>query len=289
MKKTIVIIFMMIIMILMLTGCQLVKPQKEGFQIVTSFSPIYILTKNIAKGIDQTSVINMASQNVGCLHDYTLQTSDLMKVESADVFVVNGLGIENFIQKILDTYPSMPIIEAGKGVDCTIEGEENAHIWLDIEKYEQQLRNITEMLVQYDKEHALFYQNNAMQYQLKLEQLKKDLKEQCLIQKKCVSFSESLAFLANSFNLQILTIETEHEQNGLSAERLMNIVEYIKTNKIKNIILDGQTARNNAETVALETGANIYVLHSGLEGAEDDDAYLAMMRQNAQIVKNMEE
>lgn len=289
MKKTISIILLLII-VLTLTGCQLQEQNNENYTIVTSFYPMYVLTKNIANGIEGVCVQNMTSQNVGCLHDYTLTTADLMKVEEANAFVINGLGIEAFIDKILETYSNINVIDSSLQIESLKEDEHgtNTHIWLDIDKYIKQIENVEQGLSKIDSEHAVQYEKNAQLYKQKLENVKIDIKENTKNLKKCISFSESLEYL-ETMNLDIKTIETDHENNGLSAETLSNVIKYIKDNNIKNIIIDKQDAQNNAQIVANETGAKIYILDAGLSGNEELDSYINMMKSNLEIIKNMEE
>lgn len=68
--------------------------------IVTSFYPMYVFTQNVAAGIEGVRVENMAQQSVGCLHDYQLQTRDMAMIEEADVLVINGGGMEQFMDKV---------------------------------------------------------------------------------------------------------------------------------------------------------------------------------------------
>lgn len=291
MKKVILIIIVLLLCLLVLTGCKSQKQDDENFTVVTSFHPMYILTKNIADGIEGVTVENMASQNVGCLHNYTLNASDLIKVEDADAFIINGLQIETFTDKILETYSKINIIEASKNIDNLKQDEHsiNAHIWLDIDKYIKQVENVKQELINIDVEHKEQYIQKAEKYTLELESLRNNIKENTKLAKRCVSFSESLEYLEETMNLDIKTIETDHENNGLSAEVLSDVIEYVKTNNIKNIIIDKNTAQNNAKAVANETGAKIYILDSGVSGNAELDSYINMMKENLSIVKSMEE
>ena len=285
MKKILSIIIILGIALVILTGCIKKDPEIKEFKIVTSFYPMYTIANKLTENIDGVVVENMANNNVGCLHDYTLTTADLKKIENANVFVYNGLGIENFTQKILQTYQKIRIIDSSENINGLIsdENENNAHIWLDIDKYTIQVENVKNGLIKADNEHKEKYEKNAQDYLNKLNELKEKLKD--LKEKKCLSFSESLAYLEKSMNLKIKTIETDHEQNGLSAETLAEAIKYVKDNNIKNIIIDKQTADNNAKTVANETGAKVYVLDSMLGGG---DGYIEIMEENFKIVESME-
>ncbi len=285
----------LVVLVLMLVGLLLVlpNPQKEEnskFKIVTSFYPMYTIAKSLSAGIENVEVENMASNNIGCLHDYTLTTSDLKKIETANVFIVNGLGIENFSDKIIETYSNIKIIQASENINNLIidDEEKNAHVWLSIDKYIKQIENIRVELAKYNPDNSENYKKNAEEYISKLKDLKDEINNKTKKQKNCLSFSESIAYLAEDFNLEIETIETDHEQNGLSAEMLAYAIEYVKENNIKNIIIDKKTADNNAKTVANETGAKIYVLDSILSGPDDEQSYINIMKQNLKIVESME-
>ena len=101
MKKTILCLTFILIF---LTGCTSIievdNDVETNFKIVTSFYPIYMQTLLITNGAVDVSVENMADTHGGCLHNYTLNTKDLIKLENADVFVTNGLGLENFMEKV---------------------------------------------------------------------------------------------------------------------------------------------------------------------------------------------
>lgn len=288
MKKIVLVGMALILSLFVLTGCQKQEEKEENVKLVTSFYPMYVITQNVAKDIEGVVVENMASQSVGCLHDYTLTTADLMKIEKADILIINGLGIENFTNKIAENDSKMSIINASTELESQKEQEENAHIWLDIDQYSKQVENIANGLARMDSSHADAYIKNGQEYQKQLKELKNTIEENTKQTKKCLSFSESLAYLANSMNLEIETIETDHEQNGLSAEMLSKAIEYVKENQIKNILIDKNTADNNAQIVASETGATIYTLDAGLTGNGELDSYFVMMTENLEQVKRME-
>ena len=290
MKKIIPVVIALLIVGILLILPNNQKKEKESFKIVTSFYPMYTIVKNIVDETEGVTIDNMANHNIGCLHNYTLTAADLKKIESADVFVMNGLGIENFSNKILETYSNIKIIEASEGINGLIadENEKNAHIWVSISKYIKQVENVKNELIKYDQDHAETYTKNANWYIDKLKELKQEISEKTKNNKKCVSFSESIAYLSEDFNIDMLTIETDHEQNGLSAEKLSDVIKYIKENSIKNILIDRQTADNNAKAVANETGAKIYVLDAVLAGEDDTEAYINIMKENLKVVESME-
>ena len=88
--------------------------KNDNFKIVTSFYPIYVMTANITQNVPDVELVNMTEANVGCLHDYTISTTDMKKIEKADIYIQNGLGLESFMDKIkVDSKP-------GEGTTVTL-------------------------------------------------------------------------------------------------------------------------------------------------------------------------
>ena len=164
-----VIIAIVVIILIVLLVLLNINRQKEEEQvsnsktILTSFYPIYIIAENITEGAQNIELVNMADVNVGCLHDYTLTTEDMKKIENADIFIMNGLGMENFIEKALETNNNMNIIDSSSEIENVIQDDEetNAHIWTNLENYIIQVKNISNGLINQDSENAEIYQANT--------------------------------------------------------------------------------------------------------------------------------
>lgn len=287
MKKYISIILILIILLLTLTGCANNEKDDNSFKIVTSFYPMYVITQNITKGAENVIVENMAEVSTGCVHNYTLTTSDLRKIESADVFIQNGLGIESFMDKIVNTYSSLKIINASSNINNLIldEHELNAHVWTSISNYKIQVNEISQKLSEFNPENKEIYEKNAFNYLKKIEELEIMINKNK--QTKVILFSESLAYLLKDFDIQYKQIHTHHEESALSAGDLSHIVEEMKQENIKVIIIDKNDSKKNAELIANETGANIYELDSCLTGNIDNNSYINAMKKNIEILNKI--
>ena len=98
--KKLAILLLVVLSMLTMAGCGTQSQSaKKDFTIVTSFYPMYIDVINITKGVDGVKVVNMTKPQTGCLHDYQLTTEDMKTLEKADLFVANGAGMENFLDK----------------------------------------------------------------------------------------------------------------------------------------------------------------------------------------------
>ena len=170
--------------------------EKKDLKIVTSFYPIYIMALNIADGCSSVDVSNMADQITGCIHDYTLTTADLKKIEKANVFIQSGLGLESFSEKIINAYPKVTIVDISENIDkvnlIKHDDEENAHIWLSIDNYIEQLENMQEKLSKADNKNEELYKQNANNYIAKLLEIKNEYGKLNLENTKAICLDEAL-------------------------------------------------------------------------------------------------
>lgn len=266
--------------------------QDDGkFKIVTSFYPIYVMTANITEGAQNIELVNMADVNSGCVHDYTLNTADMKKVEKADVFIQNGLDLEGFITKVTETNKEMKVINSSENIENLIKehDETNPHIWTSISNYISQVENITTELKQVNPENAEIYEKNCETYVQKLTQLKLkyDTELKNLNGKSVVSLNEAFEYLGRDLGLNLTTIHTSHEESTMSAETLKNVIDTMKQNGTKIIIVDIDDDLKNAQTIANETGAEIYKLNSGVSGSLNKEAYVDIMNSNFEVLKQM--
>ena len=286
----IVIISVIVILIVLNINRNNKKEVDDGkTKIVTSFYPMYIIAENITEGANNIELVNMADVNVGCLHDYTLTTEDMKKVEDADIFISNGLGMENFIDKILESNSDMQVIDSSVDVTNLIsdDNEVNGHIWTNIDNYIKQVESVAEGLKKVNEENAAIYAENAREYIEKLNDLKKEYSEalEILNGKKAVVLNEAFEYMGQELGLDMIVIKTDHEESTLSAEVLKNTIDRVKKENIEMIIIDKNDNKSNAETISKETGAKIFELNSGLSGTLDKDAYINSCIENISIIQ----
>ena len=282
---------------LLLAGCggaPAAQTQKAGdgtFHIVTSFYPMYIDVINLTDGVEGVTVTNMTKPQTGCLHDYQLTTEDMKTLEKADAFVVNGAGMESFLDKVIKMQEGMTVIDASRGIDLMEEdGEANPHVWLSITKDIEQVKNIRDQLKEADPAHADQYEANAAAYLAKLEVLKSEMHATLddVPHKDIVTFHEAFPYFAEEFGLHILgVIEREPGADPTPAE-LETTIEQVKALPVKVLFAEPQYSPAAAETIARETGAKLYSLDPVVTGEatpDAKDAYLDAMRKNMETLK----
>lgn len=92
--------------------------------VVTSFYPMYIATLNIVDGVEGVRLENLSEPQTGCLHDFQLTPEDMKLLSTADVFVINGGGIESFMSDVAKAYPKLDVVETCE--DVALLSEEDA-------------------------------------------------------------------------------------------------------------------------------------------------------------------
>ena len=82
------------------SGCGTPAKESSRLKLLASFYPIAIMALNITDGVEGVAVESMAQQQTGCLHDFQMTTADMKKAETANAFLINGAGMEGFLDKI---------------------------------------------------------------------------------------------------------------------------------------------------------------------------------------------
>ena len=290
------VVFFLLICVVAFAGCvtnQSADKQKEDgkFKIVTSFYPMYVATINITKGIDGVEVKNMTKPQTGCLHDYQLTPADLKTLEKADAFVVNGAGMEAFLDKVVKQQEKLKIIDASKEIDLLKDGtEDNPHVWVSITNAIKQVRNIEEQLIAADPKHADQYKENADAYAAKLESLKQEMHAAIdpLPNKNIVTFHEAFPYFAKEFNLNIVAVIEREPGSDPTPKDIEETVNKVKSLNVKALFAEPQYPEGAAQTISKESGAKVYTLDPVVTGNADEtaaDAYINAMKKNAQVLK----
>ncbi len=276
-----------------LSGCSYNEKSKKRdstFTIVTSFYPIYVFTKNIVGDISGVELINMTEPQTGCLHDYQLIPADLKVLDKADAFVINGAGMEAFMDKVIKQQPELNIIEAAKGIELLKDnnGEENAHVWVSITGAIQEVKNIAEGLAASDPNNAVAYKSNADKYVKELETQRDKMHQQLdgFKKKDVVTFHEAFPYFAKEFGLNIVSVVEREPGTEPSAGELANLIDTIKADKIKVLFAEPQYSQKAAEAISKETGAKVYLLDPVVTGEKNApaDSYIKTMDENLKVL-----
>lgn len=264
-------------------SCSVDNTNAPEFRIVTSFYPIYIATINIAKDMPGVTVINLTKPFTGCLHDYQLTPDDLKQLAEADAFIINGAGMESFLDKTIREIHDLKIINASDGIKFITDNNGiNPHVWLSVTLAVKQVKNITSGLAERDPAHAPLYRRNCDEYVRKLEVLhsRMDNELKQLKTREIATFHEAFPYFAREFNLNIVAVVQREPGSEPSAREMAETIRLIRRHKARVIFIEPQYPDKSARTIARETGTAVCVLDPAVTGPMNENAYLQIMENN---------
>ena len=258
--------------------------------IATSFYPMYILALNVAKDVPNVKVVDLTKPITGCLHDYAVTPDDMKKLEEAQVFIVNGAGMESFMDKVIKQIPNLKIVDSGIGIQL-IKGQgdqgDNPHLWVSISNAITQVKNMGDQLANFDKDNAAKYKENTDVYVKKLEAEREKMHKALdgIKNRDIITFHEAFPYFAKEFNLNIVGVIEREPGSEPSAKELIDSINKIKELKVKALFVEPQYPAKSAETIAKETGAKVYTLDPIVTGPMDADAYISIMDNNLKTLQ----
>ena len=292
MKKT-VLLFLLIAALL--AGCGTTQPQA---QIAATTLPVYEFTARLCDGTGLT-VTRLVTEAVSCLHEYSLNVNQVRAAEAAELIVISGAGLEEFMEDLLhdktviDSSEGIPLIEGSHGHSHDHEHgeeshdghhhEEDPHIWLSPENAKVMARNICSGLSQQYPQHASAFESNLTALLADLDALQAYGEEQ-LADLKCrelITFHDGFAYLAESFDLTILEAVEEESGSEASAAELIHLIEEVHHHDLPAIFSEKLGSVSAAKIIAAETGVQVYTLDMAMHG----ESYFDAMRQNIDTLK----
>jgi len=278
MKK---ICLLLILILVFLPGCS----KGADPEIVATTLPVYEFTSTLCKGTD-LSVSRLVTEEVSCLHDYTLQVRQIRAVEAADVVVLNGGGLEDFLGDVLKT--ANRVIDASKDIELSCghhhQGHDHdPHIWLAPEKAKQMSQTICQELSGLYPAHKEQFAKNLTQLLARLDALQAygEAELSGLKNRDLVTFHDGFSYFAESFDLHILKAVEEESGSEASAKELMEIIDLVKNNNLPAIFTESNGSTAAAKVIAAETGAEVYALDMAMAG----DSYFDAMYHNIRLIK----
>lgn len=264
------------------------KQEEQTLTVVTSFYPMYIAALNVIGNTDGVHLQNLSEPQTGCLHDFQLTPEDMKLLSKADVFIINGGGIESFMKDVAKSYPDLTIIEASEGIDLLEdEGEENAHAWMSIATYEEQVNHIAEGLIAADEKHASDYQKHADAYVVKLDALKE--RQQKVAEKikgqSVILFHEAYDYVADDYGLDVAYVLDLDEERQVSAGEVADVLAAVRDDHVKYILAEELYGKSMGDTVEKETDAKVIYLDALNRGDYDADSYIKGMSANIDLIE----
>lgn len=293
--KKIGILLAFVLLLTMLSGCE--KSQTYP-QIAATTLPIYEFTSRLCEGTGIT-VGRLVTENVSCLHDYTLQVSQMRAVEAAELVIVSGAGLEDFLtdaladaHAVLDASSGIPLLcgeqDHGHGeevdpLEQSHHHEQDPHIWLDPENAKIMAQNICSGLSSQFPSKASAFQANLAELLADLDTLARYGREalQALSSRELITFHDGFAYFAQAFGLSILKSVEEESGSEAPASELIALVELVKANNVPAIFTEQNGSTSAANIIASESGIPVFTLDMAMAG----DSYFEAMYHNIDTIK----
>ena len=275
-------IFLLLLPLLLLCGCS----REPSADIAATTLPVYDFTSALCQGTPLT-VTRLVTEEVSCLHNYSLNVRQVQAAEAADVIVQSGAGLEEFLHDVLE---NKSVIDASEGIDllCAEEDEdhhehhaheghsheEDPHIWLSPENAAVMAENICRGLCQHYPQYQGVFQSNlpGLLEQLASLQAYGEQELASLSCREMIPFHDGFSYFARSFGLTIVEAVEEESGSEASAKELIHLIELVREHGLPAIFVEKNGSGSAASILSRETGAKVYTLDMAMSGSSYFDA-----------------
>jgi zinc transport system substrate-binding protein len=269
--------------------------------VLASFLPMYLFTINVVGDTPGVTVDLMLPASLGCPHDYALTPSDMRKIAAADLLVMNGRGLEEFLGtpvrkanprlRVVETASSVvPLREThGGGTHAHGPTETNPHTWVSPRNAILQVRAIEEALSDASPRNAARFHANADAYVRRLETLNREYEEATgtFRRKNIVTFHNVFDYLARDYGLAIVGEVENSPGQEPSAGEIRSLVRTIREKGVPAVFAEPQYSPRIAEVIAREAGVPVRVLDPAATGSMAPTAYEEAMRRNLKTLREV--
>ncbi len=299
--------------LLLLSGCRQAPAEEDKLHILATTYPVYLFTTAVTEGIEGVEVSLLVNSQTSCLHDYALTVDNMKAIEGADVIVMNGAGLEDFMADALEQSDAA-VIDCSEGIGLlpTLEHqghdghdheeEYDPHYWMDPRRAALMVYQIADGLSVLDEGHEDQYRTNAiLTYdamggtvqdadiaQLMTAQVtggSLSLTDVCAAN-QLITFHDGFQYFADAFGLDLLKAIEEEEGSTASAAEIKEITALIQEYDIPAIFVEKNGSRATAEVIARETGCAVYELDMLMSGeGAGIQPYLDAMNANITTIR----
>ena len=288
-----ILIFLLIL--LLLSGCGFSGPPAR---IAATTLPVYEFTAALCEGTPITAT-RLVTEEVSCLHDYSLNVRQVKAAEAAQTIVISGAGLEDFLGDLLD---NADILDASSGIALLCledsghhheeeeghshEGhhhDQDPHIWLSPANAMAMAKNICSGLEVRYPEYADTFRENLDQLLDRLQELENYGQQQLssLSCRELITFHDGFSYLADAFDLTILEAIEEESGSEASARELISMIEEVEHDHLPAVFTEKSGSVSAAGIIARETGCKIYTLDMAMAG----NSYFGAMYHNIDTLK----
>jgi zinc transport system substrate-binding protein len=253
---------------------------------------------------DLATVENLLPSNVDP-HDYQFTARDLKKLADADVVVLNGLGVDSWLERAIRSAAEERrsiVVRLADGLSTNqyiydadepwVEhrrlrpGSEttppNPHIWLDPVLVEHGVSNICNALQKADPANAAGYARNTAAYVAQLQKLDEDLRTglATLTHRDLVTDHNAFPYFARRYGLNLVGVIEEVEDIAPAPEYLARLMERIRSKRVPVLFVVPPAPPREAAQIARDLGIPVATLDTVETGPLKPSTYEDEMYRN---------
>ncbi len=286
--------------------------QPETRVLCTTF-PVYQIARQVTRGREGLRLERMLPANLGCPHDYMLTPQDIRKIADADVLIVNGLGLEEFLgAPVRRANPAIRIVDSSAGATNVIrsahshahahehrrrwwqrrhrhEPSANPHLFASPRQTAILAATIAAGLAEADPDGAALYARNARAYAETMNALADDMAElgRTLANNRIVVQHGAFDYLARDMGLEIVAAIQAHGGRDPAAAEILRLAQAAREKGAGAVFSEPQYPDRLAQTLAREAGLPHAVLDPVATGPANvgPEYYETVMRRNMATLK----
>lgn len=275
-------------------GCGTPAPSDGALRVVTSTSVLADLVRNV--GGDLVSVTSLVPKN-GDVHTFAAKPRDILAVANARLIVMNGLGLDDWLDRTIANASAdgTPLVKLGVDLPgvALLPGEEagtqNPHLWLDVGYAEGYVDRIAAALASVDPTNAGAYRRQATAYRDRLTALDGRIRAEIATipeaNRKVVMFHDAFPYYARAYGITIVGVAVPAPGQDPSAGYTSRLIDAVRAADVRAIFSERQFPAKLVEQLAAETGAVVNAsLYSDSLGDDPVTSYEALMAWDTQQI-----
>ena len=232
------------------------------FKVVTTFTVIQDIAQNVA---GDAATVESITKPGAEIHEYEPTPKDIVKAQSADLILWNGLNLERWFERFFQNIKDKPAVVVTEGItplsiyEGPYKDAPNPHAWMSPSNALIYVENIKNALVKYDPQNADIYQKNAATYAEKIKQLDKPLREKLAQiptdQRWLVTSEGAFSYLAKDYDLKEGYLWPINAEQQGTPQQVRKLIDLVKKNHIPVVFSESTVSAKPAQQVAKESGA----------------------------------
>ncbi|ACS96822.1 iron-binding protein [Aggregatibacter aphrophilus NJ8700] len=232
------------------------------FKVVTTFTIIQDMAQNIA---GDAATVESITKPGAEIHDYEPTPKDIVKAQSADLVLWNGLNLERWFEKFFQNVKDKPAVVVTEGIEPMsihegpYTGNPNPHAWMSPSNALIYIENIKNALVKYDPQNKETYEKNAALYAQKIKELDKPLREKLAqvpeAQRWLVTSEGAFSYLTRDYGFKEAYLWPINAEQQGTPQQVRKVIETVKAHNIPVVFSESTISPKPAKQVAKETGA----------------------------------